>query len=152
MLVFTVESRTCCAITTQNMLRKLVFAHRRRRFKHYIRNGDDMDTTACRVYRKNYGMFLNGKLEGKECRQLLRHIEECAECREELRIQYLLQEGMFRLEHGGTFDINSDFERMLADAQKEVRQESRRKMFYRGLMIVFVGITYYFVAIGIIGY
>ena len=97
-------------------------------------------------------MFLNGKLEGKECRQLLRHIEECAKCREELRIQYLLQEGMFRLEHGGTFDIDSDFERMLSDAQKEIRQENRRQFFFRGIMIAFLGIAYYFMAIGIIGY
>ena len=31
-LPFTVESRTCCAITTQNTLREMGFAHRRRRF------------------------------------------------------------------------------------------------------------------------
>ena len=32
MLLFTVESRTCCAITTQNIPGEKGFAHRRRRF------------------------------------------------------------------------------------------------------------------------
>ena len=109
-----------------------------------------MENTDCRSYRKNYGRFLNGKLEGKERRLLMKHVEECAECREELRIQYLLQEGMFRLEHGGTFDINSDFERMLVDVQKEIKQESRRTMFFRTAMIVFLGVAYYFIGIGIV--
>lgn len=111
-----------------------------------------MENTDCRSYRKNFGRFLNGKLEGKERRLLMKHVEECAECREELRIQYLLQEGMFRLEHGGTFDINSDFERMLVDVQKEIKQESRRTMFFRTAMVVFLGVAYYFIGIGIVGY
>lgn len=111
-----------------------------------------MDNSECRAYRKNFSRFLQGKLEGKDRRQLVRHVENCAECREELRIQYLLQEGMFRLEHGGTFDINSDFERMLVDVQKEIRQEKRRALFYRILMITFLGITYYFLGIGIVTY
>lgn len=111
-----------------------------------------METTDCRSYRKNYGPFLNGKLEGRDRRLLLKHVEECAKCREELRIQYLLQEGMFRLEHGGTFDINSDFERMLVEMQKESKQERRRGWFFRVAMVVFLGITYYFLGIGIVGY
>ncbi len=111
-----------------------------------------MENTECRSYRKNFSRFLNGKLEGKERRALLKHVEECEECREELRIQYLLQEGMFRLEHGGTFDINSDFERMMEEMQKESKQEIRRAWFFRVAMCVFLGVTYYFLGIGIVGY
>ncbi|MBR1470576.1 MAG: zf-HC2 domain-containing protein [Lachnospiraceae bacterium] len=110
-----------------------------------------MDFMDCRYYRKNYSRFLNGKLEGKERRLLLRHINECAECREELRIQYLMQEGMRRLEHGGTLDINSDFERMLFDVQKEISHERRRGLFLRVVMTVCLGVSYYFLVKGILG-
>ena len=87
-----------------------------------------MENTDCRSYRKNFGRFLNGKLEGKEA-----------------------SAGTVTI-NGGTFDINSDFERMLVDVQKEIKQESRRTMFFRTAMVVFLGVAYYFIGIGIVGY
>ena len=48
--------------------------------------------------------FLNDRLDEMKLSEFLSHIEECEVCRDELRIQYLIYEGLARLEEGATFD------------------------------------------------
>ena len=58
--------------------------------------------------------FLNDRLNETELSEFLAHIESCDNCRDELRIQYLIYEGLERLEAGDTFDVDRD----LADVMK----------------------------------
>ena len=52
--------------------------------------------------------FLNDRLDEMKLSEFLSHIEECEDCRDELRIQYLIYEGLARLEEGATFDVDKD--------------------------------------------
>ena len=65
----------------------------------------------CKEVIKMIPDFLNHKLNSRELRDFLDHIEECKECKEELSIQFLVQEGMARLEEGNTFDLQKEFDR-----------------------------------------
>ena len=40
----------------------------------------------------------------------MEHIEECGECKEELSIQFLVKEGLSRLEAGSVFDLKNELE------------------------------------------
>ena len=44
--------------------------------------------------------FLHDRLDEMKLSEFLSHIEECEDCRDELRIQYLIYEGLERLEAG----------------------------------------------------
>lgn len=75
----------------------------------------------CKEVIKMIPDFLNNQLNSRELRSFLNHVEECQECREELAIQFLVQEGMARLEEGSTFDLQSEFERMMEEAQRRMK-------------------------------
>lgn len=75
----------------------------------------------CKEVIKMIPDFLNNKLNSRELRDFLKHMEECEECREELSIQFLVQEGMARLEEGNTFDLQKEFDWMMENARKRMR-------------------------------
>lgn len=74
----------------------------------------------CKEVQKNIQAFLEDKLEGRELSAFLQHVEECGECREELSIQYLVLEGMQRLEMGSAFDLQKELEQKIEGARRKV--------------------------------
>lgn len=68
--------------------------------------------------------FLNDRLNETELSEFLAHIESCDNCRDELRIQYLIYEGLERLEAGDTFDVDRD----LADVMKLQKKRLDKRM------------------------
>ena len=52
--------------------------------------------------------FLHDGLDENKLSEFLTHVDECENCRDELRIQYLIYEGLERLETGATFDVDRD--------------------------------------------
>lgn len=65
--------------------------------------------------------FLKNELSGRELKGFMEHISGCDECREELSIQFLILEGMARLENGNTFDLQAELDRRLEDAARRMR-------------------------------
>ena len=51
-------------------------------------------------------------------------MRECPGCKEELVIQFLVTEGMQRLEDGDAFDLQRELELRLAEAKRKVRFHS----------------------------
>ena len=52
----------------------------------------------CKEVEKWIPLFLRDDLDTDDLREFMEHIDKCEECREELSIQFLVQEGMARLE------------------------------------------------------
>lgn len=75
----------------------------------------------CKEVQKNITAFLDEELTGKTAEKFLNHIEECPECKEELSIQYLVKEGMVRLEEGGSFDLSKDLKELVAESYKKIK-------------------------------
>ena len=59
--------------------------------------------------------FLHDALDETKLSEFLSHVDECENCMDELRIQYLIYEGLERLETGATFDVDKD----LSDRDQE---------------------------------
>lgn len=87
-----------------------------------MHHGGCMD---CRETRKNIERFIRDGLEGRALQDFIRHIEDCEECREELAIQYLVEEGMLHLEKGSTFDLQGQLEKKMESAKRKIRSRKR---------------------------
>lgn len=53
------------------------------------------------------------------------HMELCEECKEELVIQFLVTEGMQRLENGDAFDLQSELQIRLKEAELRMRRHRK---------------------------
>lgn len=95
----------------------------------------------CMNYRMNMLPYLKHELGIKKTRELLSHVEGCAECKEELKVQFLVMEGMKRLEYGKTFHLEEDFEKSLKASAREYKmrgmlQKMMLCIFYSGCALV----------------
>ncbi len=86
----------------------------------------------CKEAQKLITDYLNDELDAKTAESFLTHIEECPECKEELCIQYLVEEGRVRLEDGKSFDLNKELEIKIENSKKQLK---RRKI---GTAIIYV--------------
>jgi len=60
--------------------------------------------------------YINDELSPTDMENFLDHIEHCENCREELEIHYLVDEGLKKLDEAeGTYDIVGDLHRKLGD-------------------------------------
>ena len=75
----------------------------------------------CKEFEKNIPDFIAGKLDFQTLEEFGEHMKECPGCKEELVIQFLVTEGMQRLEDGDAFDLQKELEIRLAEAKRKVR-------------------------------
>ncbi|MFI3238258.1 MAG: zf-HC2 domain-containing protein [Lachnospiraceae bacterium] len=89
----------------------------------------------CREVEKLIHKFVKDMCTTSEKRALLEHIEGCQSCKEELTIQFLVQEGISRLEKGDSFDLNTELE-------EKLRVKKPRKLrFSRQIIIVLLDLA-----------
>ena len=79
----------------------------------------------CKNIEKLIPKFLKDECTPKEEAHILAHIKECVECKEELTIEFLLAEGLNRLESGESFDLNAELEKRLKE--KTDNKKKRQK-------------------------
>lgn len=78
----------------------------------------DMD---CKEFERLIPDFISDKLDYQSMKRFNSHMESCENCREELTIQFLVMEGMQRLEDDGAFDLQTELKQHLEEARKRVR-------------------------------
>lgn len=85
----------------------------------------------CKKAERSITQFVHDKMDKNEIEKFVRHIYECESCKEELSIQYLIAEGMSRLEEGETFalqeELDAKLEQMLRMA---VLRKWIKRLFY----------------------
>lgn len=69
----------------------------------------------CKDYEKMIPDFLSDNLLPDVTEKFIGHMENCTECREELSIQFLITEGMTRLEEGSTFELAKELENLIEE-------------------------------------
>lgn len=74
----------------------------------------------CKEFEKLIPDFISQKLDFYTMEKFTKHMEECPGCSEELEIQFLVAEGMLRLEEGDSFDLQNELELQLEDAKRKV--------------------------------
>ncbi|MBD5470388.1 MAG: hypothetical protein HDR19_04560 [Lachnospiraceae bacterium] len=88
----------------------------------------------CKETQRCIHLFLKDELEGTaQEAEFVDHVRSCSECMEELTIEYLLSEGINRLENADEIDVQKELEEMLNRAMLHVR---RRKQLKAGLFLL----------------
>ncbi|MCM1102074.1 MAG: zf-HC2 domain-containing protein [Clostridium sp.] len=78
----------------------------------------------CKEFEHLIPEFLGQKMDFLTLKKFCEHMESCDECREELTIQFLVTEGLQRLEEGGAFDLQSELDGRIEEAQNRVKFHS----------------------------
>ena len=81
----------------------------------------------CREFEKLIPLYLNNSLDYESMERFRDHMNSCSACKEELSIQFLVQEGMKHLEKGDSFDLDEEFRLRL--------EQSRKKHMRQGALI-----------------
>lgn len=85
----------------------------------------------CKETEKLIPLFLEDELEDEDLGEFMDHIEKCEECKEELTIQFLVLEGVARLEKGNVFDLQRELKIRMEEAEHGMRsRENMRLVLY----------------------
>lgn len=102
----------------------------------------------CRTAERLIIRFINDDMHKDEVESFVDHINTCEMCREELSIQYLVAEGMNRLESGGTFALQEELEDKLEQARRRaVMRKWVKRTFYALEIAAIIGIVCIAVAV-----
>jgi hypothetical protein len=75
----------------------------------------------CKEFEKMIPNFINRRLDYFELKAFKEHFDSCANCKEELVIQFLVTEGIQRLEDGDAFDLQKELDVRIADAERRLK-------------------------------
>lgn len=75
----------------------------------------------CRECEKQIPNFIGRKMDYLGMKRFMEHVDTCDNCREELVIQFLIQEGMARLEDGDVFDLQRELQEHMEEAHRRIR-------------------------------
>ncbi len=65
--------------------------------------------------------FFEDKLDDSAMTRFSEHMKQCENCKEELIIQFLVTEGVQRLEDGRAFDLQKELEQRLNEANRKIK-------------------------------
>lgn len=74
----------------------------------------------CKETEKKIPSFLQDELDGAKLEEFIEHVENCPECKEELSIQFLVTEGLERLEGGNNFNLQEELLMKLEGAEHRI--------------------------------
>ncbi len=97
----------------------------------------------CTSAERKISAFLYHELDDRDTEEFVEHVEHCESCMEELAIQYLISEGMHRLEEGGAFDLNKELQEMLACTKRRVRRKKLLDCILFGAEVAAVAVTFF---------
>lgn len=75
----------------------------------------------CKKFEKLIPAFIARNMDYPTLKSFIGHMEQCADCREELVIQFLVSEGIQRLEDGNAFDLQAELNQRLEEAEQKIR-------------------------------
>ncbi len=69
--------------------------------------------------------YIAGRMDHQSLKKFSEHMENCRDCQEELTIQFLVTEGVSRLEDGSVFDLQGELDERLKAGKKKIRRYDR---------------------------
>jgi predicted anti-sigma-YlaC factor YlaD len=107
--------------------------------------GECVGDMNCKETEKSIPSFLKGELEGDRLAEFVEHIEQCPECKEELSIQFLVTEGMEKLEEGSSFNLQKALHDRMEESRRYIRMNRllRRTLYWlEALVIVVIAVAF----------
>ena len=90
----------------------------------YAQRGAKTNMT-CKEAEKLIPIFIKDELNYRELDKFIHHIEECEDCMEEMSIQFLVAEGIARLEDGGNLELDKQLKNLLSVSKRRVANHKR---------------------------
>lgn len=75
----------------------------------------------CKDTEKMIPTFLRDELDSGELNRFIEHMDSCSECMEELSIQFLVSEGLERIESGNNFNLQNALNKKMWIAKHDIR-------------------------------
>ena len=75
----------------------------------------------CKSIEKKIPQYLNNELSPYEMQFFLDHIKECADCKEELTIRYMVSEGLTKAEENNEYNLLHGLEEKIKGSYKKIR-------------------------------
>lgn len=75
----------------------------------------------CKKFEKQIPDFIARKMDYPTLKRFISHMEQCEDCREELVIQFLVSEGIQRLEDGSAFDLQNELDQRIEEARQKIK-------------------------------
>lgn len=85
-------------------------------------------TMGCNEFINLIPKFLSDELMGKEAAAFFAHMNECAECKEELQIQYLVKEGIARLEDGTNYNLKGELAKKVDEYKRDLHHRKQAEI------------------------
>lgn len=79
----------------------------------------------CKEFNRRIPEFIDDTLMGQDARNFLNHMSECAECNEELQIQYLVREGVARLEDATNFNLGGELNKKVEEYKRDLKHRKQ---------------------------
>ncbi len=83
----------------------------------------------CYECKKRIKEFLNDSMKSKTCVEFIDHVRSCDECYEELSIEFLVNEGLKRLDNATSFDLESELKNKINKSYSKAR-------FYKTFIVI----------------
>ncbi len=68
----------------------------------------------CKEVQSLLSKFIDGQCSREQANKMREHILNCPDCKEELTIQFLVQEGMARVDRDEDFNLDQEINRLLS--------------------------------------
>ena len=79
----------------------------------------------CKEAEKQIPDFIGKNMDYLALKDFAEHVENCPKCKEELTIQFLIDEGLVRLEEGSAFDLNRELRIRIMEAKRKIHRHDR---------------------------
>lgn len=84
----------------------------------------------CKEFERKIPSFLQNNMDYESMEEFHKHMSECNNCKEELSIQFLVQEGIRHLENGDAFNLDEELNgRIEANRKSHARKAAALNSF-----------------------
>ena len=75
----------------------------------------------CKEFEHEISDFIHDNLSFTKLKKFIEHLNDCESCREELTIQFLIEEGLSRLETGNAFDLQTELYDKIENSKRKIQ-------------------------------
>ena len=94
----------------------------------------------CKEFEKLIPDYVAKKMDYLTLKEFYAHMQACPECKEELTINFLVTDGLQKLEEGDAYDLNEEWSGRVDETKKRLRLNESIIRFGFWVEVVMIGI------------
>lgn len=94
----------------------------------------------CKEFEKLIPDYVAKKLDYLTLKEFYEHMQSCEDCKEEMTINFLVTDGLQKLENGEAFDLHKEWGRRLDESKRKIRRNEGMIQLGFWIEVVAVGV------------